>query len=488
MRIPFPERIPFDKAAIFAVVLFAVERMEGTPLYFCAGTALFVLIATLAFNTAGGLTRASGAYIFFFALLDVLIGLVYKVFLGEPADSNLSDPRTTIEVYVAGSSALFVAAFLSRRFSRKEPLLTGVLKEDQMNSAAIGCIVAGIVLAPIIALLGQGGLRIQTAFNQLNYLIPLGVILGVLYEIRQSGGRRSVNLITVGAMIYCFVMYGVFGFSKQGMLMGPVCWLIAAWSQRYRFSRVQVVGIFVAAILFFRYLTPIAQTGRAYPEAAGTLREKAGLALRLLQDPENVRDQYIAVNADVRGLNSYYNTPQGFWERLQFISVDDALINVTDQGKVIGLLPLQQELLNAIPHVFWPDKPSFNFGNVYAHEIGNFTEDDTTTGISFGPMSEAYHMAQWTGVLVVAPLVWFILFTLYDSLFGDIRLTPWGLLATVAISHTAPEGALTGVVHLITYGPVIFGFCAVFAAWVAPLIAAGVAGSGRRPKPASAAA
>jgi len=488
MRIPFPERVPFDKAAIFAVVLFAVERMEGTPLYFCAGAALFVLIATLAFNTAGGLTRASGAYVFFFAVLDVLIGLVYKALLGEPADSNLSDPQTTIEVYVAGVTVMFLAAFLSRRFSRKEPLLAGIMKEDQMYPAAVGCIVAGIVLAPVIALLGQGGLRIQTAFNQLNYLIPLGVILGVLHEIRQSGGKRSVNLITVGAMIYCFVMYGVIGFSKQGMLVGPVCWAIAAWSQRYRFSRVQVAGASVALLLFFRYLTPIAQIGRSHPEATGSFREKAGLALQMLQEPEKVRDEYFAISADARGLNSYYNTPQGFWDRLQFISVDDALINVTDQGKVFGLLPLEQELLNVIPHVFWPDKPSFNYGNVYAHEIGNFTEDDTTTGISFGPMSEAYHMAKWTGVLVVAPLLWFFLFTLYDSLFGDIRLTPWGLLATVAISHVAPEGALTGVVHMITYGPVIFGFCAVFAGWVAPLMAVGVVSSGRRQKTVSAAA
>jgi hypothetical protein len=488
MRIPFPVRIPFHGAAIFAVVLFAVERVEGTPLYFCTGAALFLLVATLAFNTAGGLTRASGAYIFFFAVLDVVIGLVYKAFLGEPADANLSDPHTTIEVYVAGTAAMFLAAFLSRRFSRKEPLLGRVMKEDQMYPAAVGCIVAGIVLAPILGLLGQSGLRIQTAFNQLNYLIPLGVILGVLYEIRRSGGRRSVNLMTVGAMIYCFVMYGLIGFSKQGMLVGPVCWVIAAWSQRYRFSRVQVAGVLMGAILFFRYLTPIAQTGKNIPEAAGTLPERAELALRMLEDPEKTRDEYLAVNADARGLNSYYNTPQGFWDRLQFISVDDALINVTDQGKVFGLLPLEQELLNAIPHVFWPDKPTFNYGNVYAHEIGNFTEDDTTTGISFGPMSEAYHMAKWTGVLVVAPLLWFVLFTLFDSLFGDIRLTPWGLLATVMISHIAPEGAMTGVVHLITYGPVILGFCAVFAAWVAPLMAIGVAGAGRGRKIAGAAA
>jgi len=482
MRIPFPVRIPFYGAAIFATALFAIQRIEGTPLYFCAGSLLFLLIATLAFNTAGGLTRTSGAYIFFYAVLDVVIGLVYKAFLGEPADSNLSDPHTTIEVYVAGISAMFLAALVSRRFSRKTPLLAGILKEDQMYPAAIGCIVAGIIVAPIIALLGPNAVRIQTAFNQLNLLIPLGVILGVLDEIRRSGGRRSVNLTIVGAMIYYFVMYGVFGFSKQGMLVGPVCWGIAAWSQRYRFSRAQLAGFVIGAVVFFRYLVPYDQIARGLPGAAEGLGARLKIASELLAEPEKTHTDFVDMSEDARGLGSYYNTSQGFWERLQFISADDALINVTDEGKVFGLLPLEGEFLNTVPHVFWPDKPTINFGNVYAHEIGNFTEDDTTTGISFSPTAEAYHLAKWTGVLFIAPLLWFLFFVVYDSLLGDLRLTAWGLLATVAIAHIAPEGGIGGVVGLLSFYAEAIIFGVVFATRVAPLFAESVTGTrGRVP-------
>ena len=42
-------------------------------------------------------------------------------------------------------------------------------------------------------------------------------------------------------------------------------------------------------------------------------------------------------DATERVAGAYYNTPQGFWDRLQFISIDDAMINITDQGKVFGL-------------------------------------------------------------------------------------------------------------------------------------------------------
>ena len=35
-------------------------------------------------------------------------------------------------------------------------------------------------------------------------------------------------------------------------------------------------------------------------------------------------------------------------------------------------------------------------------------------------------MATWVGVLVIAPLIWFFLFVVFDSLFGDLRATSLG--------------------------------------------------------------
>lgn len=482
MRIPFPERIPLHGAAIFAIALAAIQWMEGTPIYFCAGCVAFILIATLAFNSSGGLTRASGAYIFFYSVLVVVIGITYKAFLGERADSNLADPIRTVQVYVAGISAMLLAAFVSRRFARKTGLLDNLLKDSQMYRSSIGCFIVGGFGSAAIGLLGSSGSQIQSIFLQLNDLIPLGVILGVIYEIRQSGGRRSMNVFVAVSMAYYFLFFGLLSFSKQGLLTPLFSYFIAAWSQRYRFSKVQALSAVLLMWVIFRYLTPFVQYGRGVVNDT-TTSERIDMVIRLVESPEATRQENLADTSQGRGLNSYYNHFEGFWERLQFVSVDDALINVTDQGKVFGLMPIKGEALNAIPHVFWPSKPSYNFGNMYAHEIGGFNEEDTTTGISFSPTSEAYHLAQWTGVLVVAPLLWLVLFIVYDSLFGDLRRTPWGLLAAVFIAHIAPEGGITGVVRLLTFGVEIFVFCALFAVWVAPLIASGIVAPARE-KPA----
>jgi hypothetical protein len=477
VRIPFPERIPIEGVALFSLALFVVQQLEGTALYFSIGCVLFVLIATLAFNTAGGLTRASGAYVFFYSVLVVVIGLCYKAYLGEPADSNLHDPHTTIEVYVGGITAMLAAVVVSRRTSRRTGLLQNIMKDSDMYRASIGCMVLGIGGPSLIAMLGPSGAWLGTAFTQLNQLTPLAIILGVMYEIRRSGGTRSMNLPVLLAGLYFFVIYGIVGFSKQGMLTPLACWFVPVCALRFRLSALQVFSCLVLVFVIFQYLVPYSQYGRRFATTHQTISQRLVIAEELLEHPEDTRQDF---EKEEGGYAGYFNTQQGFWDRLQFISVDDSLIDITDQGKVFGWSPITASFLNAVPHVFWPDKPDLNFGNIYAHEIGGLSEEDTTTGISFSPTAEAYHMGKWIGVLVAAPLLWFLLFFVFDSLFGDVRTTPWGLLVLALLSHIAPEGAISGAIGILTFGTEALLFCAVFATWVAPVLATVVLGPDRR--------
>jgi hypothetical protein len=161
VRIPFPERIPINRVAIFAVVLFVIQWLEGTALYFSIGCAVFILIAAFAFNAGGGLTRAAGAYVISYAVMAVILGICYKAFLGEPAQSNLLDPRTDIEAYVASIAGMYAAVIVSRRLSRKTGLLQNVLKESRMYRASLGCIAFGIAGGFAIALLGESAAKLQ---------------------------------------------------------------------------------------------------------------------------------------------------------------------------------------------------------------------------------------------------------------------------------------------------------------------------------------
>lgn len=484
MRIPFPERVPFNRVVMVAAAFAAIQKFEGTALYFVLGCFAFILLSALAFNAAGGLSRCSGAYVFFYSVLVVLIGIGYKAFLGEPAQTNLIDPVTDIEVYVGGMAAMLAAVIVSRRLTRTEPLLGKILPERRMFRSSIGSMIAGAVLAFGIALLGKSGQQLQSAFAQLNLLIPLGMLLGVIHEIRSSGGTRSANLPIILGGAYSFFL-GMVGFSKQGMLTPPFCWLLAVCSQRYRLSLIQVGGCLFSAFVIFHYLVPFSQYGRNLVTEDSTQSQRAQVAFSLLEHPGETRKIYEqSVQEEAQEATDhtgqYYNTPQGFWDRLQFISGDDPLIDLSHRGRLVGLAPVIESFENTVPHFIWPNKPPPKFGgNYYAHELGGLAPDDFTTGISFSPTAEAFHMAGWAGILIVAPLLWILLFITFDSLFGDIREVPWGLLAAAQIAHIAPEGGLTGMIHMLTFGTETFVFCAIFAAYVAPLFAIPVLGPDR---------
>jgi hypothetical protein len=486
VRIPFPEHVPINRVALFAAALFLIQKLEGTPLYFCAGCMVFILVAAVAFNAGGGLTRAAGAYVFFYSVLVVLVGLCYKAYLGEPAQSNLVAPRTDIEAYVGSIVAMYVAVVISRRFSRKTGLLQNLLKESDMHRASVGCMLFGLGGAFAIAALGESAEQLQSAFAQLNQLVPLGIIIGIIYEIRRSGGTRCTNLFIVIGTAYAFCI-GVLGFSKQGMILPLFCWLLPICALRYRLSIMQVFGGLFTVLVVFYWLVPYSQYGRGQVPALPTWTQRIDVATRLLEHPNQTRRLYYdsqeeSLYKSTTGTGSYYNQPQGFWDRLQFISVDDQLNNFTDQGHIFGLMPIKFAFLNIIPHFIWPDKPVANLGNMYAHEINGEEqgEGDVTTGISFSPTGEVYHLAGWAGIFILAPILWSIAFTVLDSLLGDARETAWGLLAFAVIAHIAPEGGITGAIFLFSFCAEMLVFCAFFAAWFAPALATAVLGPDRR--------
>ena len=469
MRLPFPERVPLIPVFFFAILICATQLYEGTSAPFSLGCVFFIVIAALAFNVGGGLTRPSGGYIFFYAVLTVIIGITWKAVLGEPADSNLRNPLLTIRVFVSGISMMLVAAFLSSKLKTKRALLGKMVTDATMQTATVGCMIAGVVIFGIdtVALAGSGS--VLSALNQLNRFFPMAIILGVIHTIRRSGGSRSVNLPVLISGGFLFGG-GILGFSKEGIITPFLCWVIAAASQRYKLSRTQIVGGLLGTFFVFQYLVPYAQYGRAF--RADTFLGNVEVSVSLLSELGYVREQYLsqANYVDEDRVAGYYNTPQGFLDRLQELDIDDALIEQTRQFGTFGLYPVIASFENLVPHFIWPDKPVVFFGNVYAHEIGILGEGDESTGISFSPTAEAFHLAEWLGIFLIAPLLWLALFTVFDSLCGDVRLSPWGLLAIVTFGHLAPEGGISQIIYALGY--TVFGivFAAVMGAYLMPII------------------
>jgi hypothetical protein len=314
-----------------------------------------------------------------------------------------------------------------------------------------------------------GNGSVLSALNQLNRFFPLAIILGVINTVRRSGGTRSVNLPVLVAAVLMFI-FGVLGYSKEGMIAPFAAYLMAAASQHFRVSRSQIVVGILATIFIFRYLVPYAQYGRSFREESGEVNIQT--SIDLLSHLGYVREQYLATSADAyeERVLGYFNTPQGFFDRLQMVSIDDALIHRTDQFGTFGFTPMVQAFQNLVPHFIWKDKPQVLIGNIFAHEVGILAEADESTGVSFSSTSTAFHLMGWKGVLFLAPAVWFLLFVIFDALCGDVRKAPWGLLVIVIFAHAAPEGDITAIIYLCFYTAYAIIFAGIMGAYVMPII------------------
>jgi hypothetical protein len=371
---------------------------------------------------------------------------------------------------------MLVAVFISRRLTTKKAILQNAIKPKDLRNATLGCAVTGITIAICLAVIPHSGGSILSALQQVNQFIPMAIILGTVHQIRKTGGASSTSPIAVLAALLMFGYYGLIAFSKGGLFMPVLCWLFAAASMRYRLKKYEVVGLGLVFYVLIHFFVPYSQYGRDAEGVGVDFEGNVRVAWGLLHDLGGVRDQYADVQA-AAGSGAYYNQAEGFLDRIQILKPDDGLINATEERGPIGLSPVWMSFVNLIPHVFYPNKPQSLQGNIYAHEVGGLLADeDETTGISFSPSAEGYHMAKWAGIFVVAPILWTMLFTLYDSLCGDVRKSPWGLLIIAVFSHAAPEGMLGAVVYMMGYSLIGLLFAVFASAYVMPIIGTLIAG------------
>jgi hypothetical protein len=477
VRLPFPERFPLFKVFVFAFVLCLVQLLEGTSILFVLCTFCFVMVTAFAFNLTGGLSRPSGGFIFAFTILGGLFGITWKALINEPGNSNLLQPDRTIEVYLGTAVAMLVGVYASRRF-RFKSYLPRFKSDGDMYRAAVGCLVLGGSMqffSIIVTSQATSGSLRSVLQQALGGFLLLAIVLSVTYQVRKTGGRSSMN---AAAAISCALVFagGLIGYSKQGIFLPVVCWLFPAAAGRYKVSPIQIAGLVAGFGLMVYYLVPYSQIGRTFRVEGAPFSVNFATNIYLLSHLDGVRKfahDHEGENADPDAqVFAYFNKSQGFADRLQMLTPDDAAINITENGAVFGIVPTLFAFENMIPHFIWASKPNLNFGNLYAHEIGILTDDeDTTTGISFSPAGDAYHQAKWYGILLILPVLLSLLFTMSDSVGGDTRESPFSLLMVISFMHSAPEGMVSGIVGGSLIGMYGTFFGAFVTAYVMPLVA-----------------
>lgn len=466
MRIPFPERVNLSYVLLFASGLCGMEFLEGTSPAFCACVFCFILIAGVAFNIAGGIPYPSGAYVGFNAIFSVIFPQTIKVLLREPADSNLRAPVRTMEVYLLGMVAMLIAAMITRQFRPRKAFISDMLPERSLRGAYIGCGVFSVLISLYLTFgVTSGGNGSFTSFlMQANRFPLLTIVLGIIYTVYRTSGKRSVSGPLLG-MIFYSAIGGILSFSKEQLISPFFTWAVTMALVGFQLNWKHLVMFGVGTFVLLTYLVPYAQYGRGFDQSV----PRPQLALYLLTHMSEVREADEANSGD-QGPVHYYNNQYGLLHRFDLMSTDDALIDLTQRNGNFGYRPIVEGFENVIPHVLFPGKPTPAFGNVYAHEINILAPNDPYTGVSFTPSADAYHEGGAQGIVLVETAVLALVFFILDAFIGDVRRNPVGLLTTLLVVRGSVEGALWGAPLLI--GQFLFtNILAVYiCAYVLPLI------------------
>ncbi len=460
------------KVFIFGAVVFGIQQLQHTGVAFSALFFLFMIVSALTFNIAGGFSRVVGAYVFWFCMLVPIIGVLWKIVINEPADSNLSVPQLTITAYLGAICMLALVAIITTKIDLRYVGFAAKGAELNYMQAAIGCLVfwffiyfAGMFVYSVV-------LR---ELHQIDLFRQLAIILGTIGLIKESNGRRTLGAVNIIPMLLLF-QEGLLTFSKQTMMTPLVCWLVAATYMRLRLTPPRLLAIGVFTLISFQVLTPWSQARDLIPGDV-TLGERWVRIGYYFTHFGEVRKHVQEIGSnDLTGMpHHYYNSSQnGLVERLSMISSDDALFNYATLVPPLGMAPIYKDFANWVPNfIHQKEYSNFGTGNYYAHLVGGYlAATDETTGISFSPVSEAYLLEGWFGVLLLLPAIWLLLFLSIDFVCGDVRQAPWALLVIVYFAHAAPESLVSGLIYYMWYGNFGLFVAIVFCTQLAPVLGA----------------
>lgn len=451
-----------------------VELLEGTTPLYSGLVFVFFMLSVVAFNIVGGFSRPSGGYIGFYSLLVVVVGTVYKALLGQPAQTYLAQPLLVMSTYVATMGGMALTGFLSSRIATTTDGVAGLMNvsERDFSSSALGCLVVHVVIMTAATTLPGGGGQVIHSLILVNPFFLLSAVLGTIAAVQRSHGRRSTNALTICTLSYMLVN-GLLSFSKQGMLLPLVCWVLGTAWARFPLRGIHIAGLFLYAVCTFEVFSPISASRDDLQ--IGSTAERWTLIEHYLTHLGELHERAATWEVDEHGIGTkllYYGKPQGLWDRLSMLPNDALLISFSDQGNYRGYYAVLYYFRALIPHVLDPHRAEDKTvgGNAYAHEMGGLADADTSTGISFSPTAEAYHIDGWRGVLILQPAIFLLLFLMADSVSGDIRKHPWGLFLTLSFAHVAPEALLGGTISELTYGCVSVSLAVFFCGYVTPVL------------------
>lgn len=440
-----------------SLLLFVGQMASDTDLSYAFLVLIFALVTGASVNVLGGLSDLRGFSVCIMALKIVIVSQFVKIFMGQPGNSNLEVPTTTMGVLLLGLLSILAAAAITRRFRSNNPLLVPLINPQSLRSLALIAFAIGGMSYSIAFFFGTstttGEINVGGIFGvarNLTSVLALSIVAGTAYKITASEGKESFGLIVFLPMVVCFV-FGVFSLGKQAMLDPILYYGLTCLAFRFSFRARHLLALGAFAVFAVLVIFPYAQVGRSLirSESASDRIVLAGQFIEgYFTDVGSIEDVQKLVVAVVPGADRfwYFGKPMGYLDRFALIEPVDELVNATITDGTSGWETITHGFRMLLPRVINPNKPIYNTGNFLGHRIGIVGPEDFSTQISFGFIANSFNAFSWTGAFVIPFLLMIAFFGMYGKLAGPLDRNIWTVFLFGMLQHDFVEETVTGII------------------------------------------
>lgn len=247
--------------------------------------------------------------------------------------------------------------------------------------------------------------------------------------------------------------------SREAFLAPVLVYYVYAYVRGYRFGKLHLASAAVFAIVFLLVISPL------YLFNKGTIaqlyfQDRVDVSVNLLKDRRalnGVGAREIVENGTQHRFEYYSAIDNDVINRFALVRPDGDLISACAGGYRYGWATVKIDILYALPHFLYPNKPAEASGIITGHVSGLNNEWQGNASTAFSAIADAYAGFGVVGVVLFG-LFGFPLFLLVCRRAFDIS-RPWGI---VALGWTLPTFGEWFVgrtlVNIVELPLLLFGF------------------------------
>lgn len=478
---------------LFVTALYLVGQLiVGTDLVIAVLFSFAIWFGLLAIAAGGGLASAFGCLNAILIAKFLLIGVLLKILMGTPADSNLSSPLATALVMALGFAGLLVGTFAQSKLPL--PSAGGIRSFNARMCLSLAIVLfvvsyAGYFLSLVPDTQGNGlqtgswvGIARSIGFFKSFAIVPI-----MLYVWKQGSERLLTHPVVLLALAWG-VAVGILSTGKEEA-MEPLVLYVGIGLVRYGWRFRWLWALAAAGVAYYALVVfPYSQYVRYAGGREGTFEQRFEVTKNIFLNITTNQDFRSAAFRRATSGRSYLGSSAlNPFSRLAMVGEADKLIAATDAGQSFtGWETISWGFKMLLPSFLVPDKPIWGTGNYLAHISGEVGSTDYTTQVSYGVMANLYNAFSLPGVMVGTALFFFGFYYWLRIFFPNAHLTNIArgtamlndsdaqsvlcfMLLVGAFQHSLIESSVAGLIASLTM-PVIICSLVTAATWLYPFL------------------